>query len=208
MLAQTSLPRKKLVIIGDGCTGKTALLMTYALRQFPEQYVPTIFENYTVTTSYKPGKRIELSMWDTAGQEDYDRLRPLSYPDADVLVICFTLAGDSKDSYYNVLQKWYPETRHFCPGVPLVLIGTKADLRENPKKPQKCIVTTKEGQDLASKIRAAAYLEISSKTASIDELDHVFSQIALVLMSRRRRGHPLRVASSSIQRNKEHCCIM
>jgi Ras family protein A len=72
---------------------------------------------------------VELSLWDTAGQEDYDRLRPLSYPDTDLVLICFSLAGDNKASYHNVATKWFPEAKHFCPGIPIVLVGTKEDLR-------------------------------------------------------------------------------
>ena len=62
-------------------------------------------------------------MWDTAGQEDYDRLRPLSYPDTDVILMCFSI--DSPDSLDNIPEKWTPEVRHFCPNVPIILVGNK-----------------------------------------------------------------------------------
>ena len=71
--------------------------------------------------------KVELALWDTAGQEDYDRLRPLSYPDTDVILICFSI--DSPDSLQNVVEKWTPEVRHFCPKVPVILVGNKRDLR-------------------------------------------------------------------------------
>jgi hypothetical protein len=62
-------------------------------------------------------------LWDTAGQEDYDRLRPLSYPDTDVILMCFSI--DSPDSLENIPEKWTPEVRHFCPNVPIILVGNK-----------------------------------------------------------------------------------
>ena len=65
-------------------------------------YVPTVFENY-VTDIVVDGKVVELGLWDTAGQEDYDRLRPLSYPDANVILVCFSV--DRPDSLLNVTEK-------------------------------------------------------------------------------------------------------
>ena len=63
----------------------------------------------------------------SGGQEDYDRLRPLSYPDTDVILMCFSI--DSPDSLQNIPEKWVPEVEHFCPNVPIVLVGNKKDLR-------------------------------------------------------------------------------
>merc|ERR1719436_1684089 len=75
------------------------------------------------------GKPINLGLWDTAGQEDYDRLRPLSYPQTDVFLVCFSVI--SMNSYENVKSKWVPEIQHHAPGVPLLLVGTKSDLRKD-----------------------------------------------------------------------------
>jgi small GTP-binding protein len=77
---------------------------------------------------------VELALWDTAGQEDYDRLRPLSYPDSHVILICF--AVDSPDSLDNVQEKWISEVNHFCPGLPIILVGCKKDLRFDQKTQQ------------------------------------------------------------------------
>ncbi|KAG6401076.1 hypothetical protein SASPL_137921 [Salvia splendens] len=64
-----------------------------------------------------------------SGQEDYNRLRPLSYRGADVFILAFSLI--SKASYENVSKKWIPELKHYAPGVPIVLVGTKLDLRDD-----------------------------------------------------------------------------
>jgi len=140
--------RKKLVIVGDGACGKTCLLIVFSKDQFPEVYVPTVFENYvadievdgkqvsvlickvvnTINTYFNtglilPSNQVELASWATAGQEDYDRLRPLSYPDTDVILMCFSI--DSPDSLENIPEKWTPEVKHFCPNVPIILVGNK-----------------------------------------------------------------------------------
>jgi len=64
--------------------------------------VPTVFENY-LSAFWVDNKPVELTLWDTAGQEDYDRLRPLSYPDSDIILICFSIGYP--ESYYNVDEK-------------------------------------------------------------------------------------------------------
>jgi small GTP-binding protein len=79
-----------------------------------------VFETY-VTEVVVDGQKIELVLWDTAGQEDYERLRPLSYPDSNVIVMCYSI--DSQDSLSNISDKWNPELRYYCPKAPIILVG-------------------------------------------------------------------------------------
>ena len=159
--------RKKLVIVGDGACGKTCLLIVFSKDQFPEVYVPTVFENYVADIEVE-GKTVELALWDTAGQEDYDRLRPLSYPNTDVILMCFSI--DNPDSLANTLEKWTPEVRHFCPNVPIILVGNKKDLRNDERtkaelsKMKQEPVKSEEGSLICERIKAYAYLECSAKT--------------------------------------------
>jgi len=159
--------RKKLVIVGDGACGKTCLLIVFSKDQFPEVYVPTVFENYVADIEVD-GKQVELALWDTAGQEDYDRLRPLSYPDTDVILMCFSI--DSPDSLENIPEKWTPEVKHFCPNVPIILVGNKRDLRNDNStihelsKMKQEPVKIEDGKAMAEKISAFSYLECSAKT--------------------------------------------
>ena len=84
----------KLVVVGDGAVGKTSLLFVYHKGEFPEEYVPTVFENVAKDVTYK-GKPVTLRLYDTAGQEEYDRLRPLSYPGTNIVLLCFSVASRS-----------------------------------------------------------------------------------------------------------------
>eukprot|EP01094_Clydonella_sp_ATCC50884_P029045 TRINITY_DN893_c0_g1_i1.p1 TRINITY_DN893_c0_g1~~TRINITY_DN893_c0_g1_i1.p1 ORF type:complete len:180 (-),score=53.73 TRINITY_DN893_c0_g1_i1:218-757(-) len=129
------------------------------------RYVPTVFENMTHTMEYEGGK-VLLLLWDTAGQEDYDRLRPLSYPGSDVVLLCFSLMNEI--SYEAILEKWNPEINVYISDVPKILVGTKADLRDmdmaDPHADGKTLITKEKGQELADEIGAAAYCEVSAKT--------------------------------------------
>ncbi|KAF7204753.1 ras-related C3 botulinum toxin substrate 1 [Nothobranchius furzeri] len=152
----------KCVLVGDGAVGKTCLLITYTTNSFPVEYIPTVFDNYSATVMMK-GKPLNLSLWDTAGQEDYDRLRPLSYPHTDVFLVCFSLVSPA--SFENVRCKWYDEVKHYCPNTPIVLVGTKLDLREDQemvKEKKLSPITSAQGEAMAKEIGAVKYLECSA----------------------------------------------
>lgn len=147
----------KLVVVGDGAVGKSCLLIAYTTNAFPSEYVPTVFDNYCANVMVD-GKPVSLGLWDTAGQEDYDRLRPLSYPQTDVFFICFSV--ENKSSLINAKEKWLFEVTHHCPNVPVILVACKIDLRV-PGDPR--FVTYEEGASTAKEM-GVRYCETSSLT--------------------------------------------
>lgn len=181
--------RHKLVIVGDGNCGKTSLLVTYVDDTFPEKYVPTIFETHVVQVPVENGaSKIPMILWDTAGQENYDMLRPISYPGTDVFVVCFSV--DSPDSFYNVANKWIPELRHFATDIPVVLVATKTDLRQDLKvaesleKTHQRTINVEEGVALAHTISACSYVECSAKQKI--GVEEVFRKAAAASSLRKR----------------------
>lgn len=167
--------RRKLVIVGDGACGKTSLLSVFTLGSFPKEYVPTVFENY-VTECRVDGKSVQLALWDTAGQEEYERLRPLSYAKAHVIVIAF--AVNAPDSLENVTSKWIEEVQQLCPNIPVILVGLKKDLRTSPveveemRKKSLRFIVPDVAQQVAREIGARKYLECSALTG--EGVDDVF----------------------------------
>ncbi|KAI3424529.1 uncharacterized protein J3R85_010643 [Psidium guajava] len=156
----------KCVTVGDGAVGKTCLLISYTSNTFPTDYVPTVFDNFSANVMVD-GQTVNLGLWDTAGQEDYNRLRPLSYRGADVFILAFSLI--SRPSFENIAKKkWVPELRHYAPSTPIVLVGTKLDLREDKQfkldYPGASTISTEQGEELRKQIGALAYVECSSKT--------------------------------------------
>ena len=157
----------KCVVVGDGAVAKTCLLISYTQNKFPSEYVPTVFDNYAVNVMIG-GEPILLGLYDTAGQEEYDRMRPLSYPEANVFLICFSTVNPS--SFENVKAKWLPEVKLHCPKVPILLVGTQMDLRDNQATLDKLAknkskpVSQEMGDRLAKELKMVKYAECSALT--------------------------------------------
>ncbi|KAI1059597.1 hypothetical protein LB506_008792 [Fusarium annulatum] len=191
--------RRKLVIIGDGACGKTSLLSVFTLGYFPTHYIPTVFENY-VTDCRVDGKSVQLALWDTAGQEDYERLRPLAYSKAHVILIGFSV--DTPDSLDNVKHKvrpprhaWIEEATRLCIGVPIILVGLKKDLREDPvaieemRKKSMRFVSEHDGESIAREIGAKRYLECSSLSGEgVDDVFEAATRAALLTFEKGEGG--------------------
>ncbi|KAI4736064.1 hypothetical protein E4T50_13431 [Aureobasidium sp. EXF-12298] len=127
---------------------------------------------------------VELSLWDTAGQEEFDRLRSLSYDDTHAIMLCFSV--DSPDSLENVESKWVAEIAENCPGVKLVLVALKCDLREQANddeestEPKRPMIDYKRGLAVAEKIKALRYLECSAmKNRGVNEAFTEAARVAL-----------------------------
>ena len=175
----------KCMVAGDGAAGKKCMLTSYTANAFPGEYsnVSTYFVDYSHNVMVN-GKHINLVLNTTAGQEDYDRLRPLSYPNTDVFLICFSLVNPA--SFENVRAKWYPEVRHHMPYVPIILVGTKLDLREDIETIEKlkdkrlAPITYPQGLALAKDLGAIRYLECSALTQ--EGLKNVFDKAILTAL--------------------------
>ncbi|GAA5968695.1 hypothetical protein JCM3765_003412 [Sporobolomyces pararoseus] len=178
--------RRKLVIVGDGACGKTSLLSVFSLGEFPSEYEPTIFENY-VAEIRLDGKPVQLALWDTAGQEEYERLRPLSYSKSHVILIAFSL--DTPDSLENVSVKWIEEVRELCgPNIPVLLVGCKKDLRDqaminsNSRGGSQGFVTREQGEFMAQRIGARTYKECSALlNDGVDDLFEAATRAAMLV---------------------------
>ncbi|KAJ5815429.1 cell division control protein 42 [Penicillium riverlandense] len=175
------------VVVGDGAVGKTCLLISYTTNKFPSEYVPTVFDNYAVTVMIGD-EPYTLGLFDTAGQEDYDRLRPLSYPQTDVFLVCFSVTSPA--SFENVREKWFPEVHHHCPGVPCLIVGTQTDLRDDPGVREKLArqkmqpIRKEDGDRMARELGAVKYVECSALTQY--KLKDVFDEVTVPAKPRKR----------------------
>ncbi|XP_076313787.1 cell division control protein 42 homolog isoform X2 [Tachypleus tridentatus] len=157
----------KCVLVGDGAVGKTSLVVSYTTNGYPSEYIPTAFDNYSavVTVDNYP---VRIQLCDTAGQDDFDSLRPLCYPHTHVFLLCFSVV--SPTSYHNVRERWLPEIRHNSPCATVILVGTQCDLRFDVKvllelaQSGEQPVPVHRAQRFAQDAGALAYLECSALT--------------------------------------------
>ncbi|GFO13254.1 cell division control protein 42 homolog [Plakobranchus ocellatus] len=203
----------KCVVVGDGGVGKTSMLVRFVQGDFFTEYQPTDFDSFTVSMALgDEWMPCTMTLVDTAGQETYDRLRTLTYHDADVFIVCFSVAYP--DSYINVRARWIPELREYKPKTPIILVGTQSDLRDklmqeaatkdksspstltsssatsqnsDDQSLSPAFVTRKEGKRLATKVKARMYSECSALTG--EGLDKIFYQALMtaVVPKKKRR---------------------
>ena len=194
IMCEQSLLTLKSVVVGFATVGKSSMIFTYHRKEFPMDYVPLNALDIvpdTVNCEFD-GKLIELTILDTAGAEDYDRLRPLLYPGTNVFILLFDVSGRS-EAYEMLESYWMLELRHHCHEVPIILVASKVDLRGHDV----CTISSEQGKDMATKIGASSYMEISSMEGV--GLTELFQEV-------------LRIGSqhheTNINKSMRNCCIL
>ena len=134
-------------------------LCTHAFMEKYSYLFFLVFDNFTREVTVDGHKKVNLCFHDTAGQEGYDRLRPLAYRNTDIFLICFSV--DNLDSLRNIETTWAGEVKQHCPKAKLIMVGLKQDLRNS--NPRKCL-DSKIAKKIFKNIDAAGYLECSAKT--------------------------------------------
>ncbi|ELP94375.1 Rho GTPase, putative [Entamoeba invadens IP1] len=155
----------KIVLIGDGAVGKTSICLSY-INQYNSKkdlYIPTVFDSEKINKSFGD-QNFEITFYDTAGADEYDKLRRLSFINATVFFVCYS--ADSKTSFEDVKQKWLKEANWFVQNSLIVLVETKVDLRfeksENIIR-RSNFVKDDEGVLLAKQIGALGYFQTSAE---------------------------------------------
>jgi cell division control protein 42 len=183
----------KCVVVGDGAVGKTCLLMSYCMNQFLNAHVPTVCETFSKKV-FVDNSEYNISFFDTAGQEEFDRLRVLSYHNTDVFLVCFSVVRPY--SYDNIKSIWLPEILHHTPNAKFILVGTQIDLRVETLKIKELLaknlkpITFQQGEKLAKETKAFIYAECSSLTQK--GLNNVIEQV---------------LNASKVQKNVRKRCI-
>lgn len=191
----TDFERKlKCVFLGDSNTGKTCLLLQlcYSSNNLSRKQVESFTSAYLANIDVN-GKIYQLELWDTESQREKGTSRQTKYPETDVFCLCFSVAD--VESFRNVERNWHKELKQLAPKAPIVLIGTKLDLRDEFKKRGKCeasrhgadMVTHKEAKKMAKKINAIKYIECSALKQR-GHIDVLSESVKAVIVKSKKQG--------------------
>ncbi|PVF94892.1 P-loop containing nucleoside triphosphate hydrolase protein [Serendipita vermifera] len=190
-------PIRSLTVIGDEGVGKTALVRSLRYRDFSPhkpRWLPPVMDQFMkeIQVGQKDPKAVRLSVWDTSSRDEDARARPCVFSGSDAMIICFSV--EKRESLENAEQKWLPEAYHFCPGVPVILVASKTDLRTHEgyiqelKAKGESLLSREEGETVAQRMGAKLYVECS--TANQADVDQLFQNVALISLglSPRKEG--------------------
>lgn len=152
------------------------MLISYTTNKFPREYIPPLFDNYAVTVMIggDPVQFVTLGLFEGGDRRRWtDRLRPLSYPQTDVFLVCFSVVSPA--SLESAMKAWVPEITHHCPQAPFLLVGLQQDLRDGSTTtgnlhdppfvdPHQPPVTYEQGVKCAEQLGAVKYVECSALT--------------------------------------------
>ena len=150
-------------------------------------------------------RRLTLNKRDTAGQEEYEAIRIRSYPDTDFFILVFSV--ESRASFDNLGNKWFPEVRKHCPTAQIIVVGAKSDLREDDGVVAEVaslgnpMLSKEEYEDLALKWGAKKYIECSA--LANENLNLIFDEILML----RRSLEQEESKREDINKRKSNCLI-
>ncbi|MFX1570388.1 MAG: Rab family GTPase [Promethearchaeota archaeon] len=142
----------KITVVGDGAVGKTSLIKKYTQGSFQKQYIATLGTQFSKYEEIIDDEKVELYLWDIAGQDQFQALRQRFYTGSSGAIIVFSHAPEQNKSYEHV-SRWLEDLKKHCGNIPLVLFGNKVDLIDeaelssNPGSPTSDINVEKFAKD-------------------------------------------------------------
>jgi len=194
----------KCVVLGDKGVGKMCVLRSYMTKEFPREYVPTVWDN-TSTLCVVDGKSIELVLWcvESGRLDNIDTISRVEFPHTDVFVLLFSV--DSPSSLERISDFWGLNYLSHYSTVPIILVANKIDLRCDQdtidrmrERYNRGPISYEEGSEKAKEIKAACYVECSALTQK--GLNEVFEEAIRAVIY---PAEPLKEEKSSEEKKQE-----
>ncbi|XP_066139680.1 ras-related protein Rab-21 [Euwallacea fornicatus] len=152
----------KVVLLGEGCVGKTSLVLRYVDDKFNSKHISTVQASFLNKKLNIEGRRVTLAIWDTAGQEKFHALGPIYYRSSNGAVLVYDITD--QDSFQKV-KTWVKELRKMLGrDVCLTIIGNKIDLEKDR------VVSIEEAEEYATKVGATHFFTSAKLNQGVEEM--------------------------------------
>ncbi|XP_062586385.1 ras-related protein Rab-21-like [Saccostrea cucullata] len=152
----------KCVLLGEGCVGKTSLVLRYVENKFNDKHITTLQASFLTKKLNIGGKRVNLSIWDTAGQERFHALGPIYYRDSNGAILVYDITDE--DSFQKV-KNWVKELRKMLGNeICLCIAGNKIDLEKERH------VSVAEAEAYAASVGAKHFHTSAKLNKGIEEM--------------------------------------
>jgi len=186
------LKEYKIVVLGSGGVGKSALTVQFVQGIFVEKYDPTIEDSYRKQVEVD-GNQCMLEILDTAGTEQFTAMRDLYMKNGQGFVLVYSIIAQSTFNDLPDLREQILRVKDMD-DVPMVLVGNKCDLTDQR------VISTDQGDSLAKKFNSCAFIESSAKTKV--NVEQIFFD--LIKQINRKDGHN----STTGQGGKKKKCLL
>jgi Ras-related protein Rab-11A len=167
----------KLVVAGEGGVGKTTLIIRYCEGIFKHDTRTTVGVGFASKEVHLRGESIKLQIWDFGGEERFRFILPAYCKGANAAVLAF---DSTRFQSVKNLPEWIEIIRKNAGGIPIVLVGTKVDLKDQRT------VKPEDGEDFSKRNKLNGYFDVSSKTGL--NVDSVFSRVAELAYDQARKS--------------------
>ena len=152
----------KVVLLGEGCVGKTSLVLRYVEDKFNDKHLSTLQASFLSKKLNINGKRCKIAIWDTAGQERFHALGPIYYRDSNGAVLVYDITDE--DSFVKV-KNWVKELRCMLgTNVVLCIVGNKIDLEKQR------VISVAEAEEYAASVNAKHYQTSAKLNKGVEEI--------------------------------------
>ncbi|XP_050301247.1 ras-related protein Rab-21 [Anthonomus grandis grandis] len=183
----------KVVLLGEGCVGKTSLVLQFVEDKFNSKHISTVQAAFLNKNINIDGKRMKLAIWDTAGQEQFHALGPIYYRSSNGAVLVYDITN--LDSFQKGVKTWVKELRKMLgKDVCLAIVGNKTDLEKERA------VSVEEAQEYATKVGAKHYFTSAKLNDGVEDM---FLSLAQDMMAKReeKQANGSLSRQNSVRRN-------
>lgn len=183
----------KVVLLGEGCVGKTSLVLRYVEDKFNTKHISTLQASFLNKKINVDGRTVRMALWDTAGQEKFHALGPIYYRSSNGAILVYDITDE--DSFQKV-KKWIKELKKMLGAdITLAIVGNKIDLERDRH------VDPEMAQSYADGVGATHYETSAKNNVGVEEVFVGLTKQMVAVQEAKRAADPTLNRSNSVRRS-------